>query len=575
MSFFGRVTGHHFRVFLLSGLASVSFVIPQFALAGFLTQVSDTITDSAPSSTTTSHTIRFISSSGIPASGSIVITPEARSGSSFNIPPALNFSDMNLAVSIGAGPYIDRTLALLPSAVNDGVAVVSGLAGTITITLASGIPIPAGAAVEVRIGNSAHITSPGATISYRIRLATKDATSVILDSSTAMIAIVDQVGVSAKIEQIMAILSNGLPTGLLPGSTSNVLVSFNTDIPATCKYSSTSSTTYASMLGSTFFTDANGSLLHFQPFTTATNTIYRFYVRCETISSFAANDTDYLITFEIGVVPNASSTPLPPPPPPPPPGPSGGGGGGGSGGNFLKGGDVTLDGITIPQGSLVITQDGVIIKQEVVSSLGTFTDLFSNLQRGTYTYGVYVKDANGNRSSTYSSTIYLIGGTNNIIAPIYLSPTIVAASTTVAIGGDIEVSGFGIPLKKVLGVINKQGNTQAGILTASTTANGNGSWKLKFSTDGLTKGTYLVKVQTLVSQKDQSIFSPVLYIGVGENPNPDFKNRADLNKDGKVNLVDFSILLFNWKGSDAVADINQDGIVNLTDFSIMLANWTG
>ena len=112
-------------------------------------------------------------------------------------------------------------------------------------------------------------------------------------------------------------------------------------------------------------------------------------------------------------------------------------------------------------------------------------------------------------------------------------------------------------------------------MTASTTANGNGSWKLTFSTAGLTKGTYQLKAQTIISSKDQSIFSPVLYIGVGENPNPDFKNRSDLNRDGKVNLVDFSILLFNWKGSDAVADINQDGVVNLTDFSIMLANWTG
>jgi hypothetical protein len=66
-----------------------------------------------------------------------------------------------------------------------------------------------------------------------------------------------------------------------------------------------------------------------------------------------------------------------------------------------------------------------------------------------------------------------------------------------------------------------------------------------------------------------------LYVGLGEDPNPNFGNRSDLNRDGKVNLVDFSILLFNWKGSDAVADINQDGTVSLTDFSIMLANWTG
>ena len=113
------------------------------------------------------------------------------------------------------------------------------------------------------------------------------------------------------------------------------------------------------------------------------------------------------------------------------------------------------------------------------------------------------------------------------------------------------------------------------IVTATTTSNGNGSWKIVLPTEGLSKGTYEVKVQSLISKHDQSNFSQTIYVGVGENPNPNFKNRADLNKDGKVNLVDFSILLFNWKTNDAVADINQDGTVSLIDFSIMLSNWTG
>ena len=53
----------------------------------------------------------------------------------------------------------------------------------------------------------------------------------------------------------------------------------------------------------------------------------------------------------------------------------------------------------------------------------------------------------------------------------------------------------------------------------------------------------------------------------------------DLNVDGKVNIVDFSILLFHWgeDGGDSSppADINHDGIVNLTDFSVMIFHWTG
>ena len=50
---------------------------------------------------------------------------------------------------------------------------------------------------------------------------------------------------------------------------------------------------------------------------------------------------------------------------------------------------------------------------------------------------------------------------------------------------------------------------------------------------------------------------------------------GDLNGDGKVNLIDFSILLFYWGSDNACADQNSNGKVDLVDFSILLYNWTG
>jgi hypothetical protein len=54
-------------------------------------------------------------------------------------------------------------------------------------------------------------------------------------------------------------------------------------------------------------------------------------------------------------------------------------------------------------------------------------------------------------------------------------------------------------------------------------------------------------------------------------------NGADLNKDNKVNSVDFSILLSYWKTKppfrNACADINKDNKVDSVDFSIMLSQW--
>ncbi len=58
------------------------------------------------------------------------------------------------------------------------------------------------------------------------------------------------------------------------------------------------------------------------------------------------------------------------------------------------------------------------------------------------------------------------------------------------------------------------------------------------------------------------------------------KEKADINEDGRVNLVDLSILLFYW-GSPIrpgpytkQADLNGDGSINLKDISLMLTRWT-
>lgn len=52
--------------------------------------------------------------------------------------------------------------------------------------------------------------------------------------------------------------------------------------------------------------------------------------------------------------------------------------------------------------------------------------------------------------------------------------------------------------------------------------------------------------------------------------------KADLNCDKRVNLIDLSILLYNWgkPKNNQRADINKDGTVNLIDFSILLYWWT-
>jgi hypothetical protein len=67
--------------------------------------------------------------------------------------------------------------------------------------------------------------------------------------------------------------------------------------------------------------------------------------------------------------------------------------------------------------------------------------------------------------------------------------------------------------------------------------------------------------------------------GIINIPSPFTKSPkgADLNGDGKVNSIDFSILLYYWKTKPPFknqnVDINHDGKVDAVDFSIMLYQW--
>ncbi len=51
---------------------------------------------------------------------------------------------------------------------------------------------------------------------------------------------------------------------------------------------------------------------------------------------------------------------------------------------------------------------------------------------------------------------------------------------------------------------------------------------------------------------------------------------GDLNHDGVINIIDFSILLGLWgpAQADTQADINLDLTVNIVDVSILLSRWT-
>jgi len=66
-------------------------------------------------------------------------------------------------------------------------------------------------------------------------------------------------------------------------------------------------------------------------------------------------------------------------------------------------------------------------------------------------------------------------------------------------------------------------------------------------------------------------------VNIGLQIIPECSPHGDINNDGYVDIVDFSILLYFWgqtNPSNPCADINRDGIVDIIDFSIMLYWWS-
>ena len=58
------------------------------------------------------------------------------------------------------------------------------------------------------------------------------------------------------------------------------------------------------------------------------------------------------------------------------------------------------------------------------------------------------------------------------------------------------------------------------------------------------------------------------------SPTPSTASKGDIDGNGKINVIDLSMLLSSWGTNSAKADIDRNQIVNVLDLSILLVNWT-
>jgi hypothetical protein len=234
-----------------------------------------------------------------------------------------------------------------------------------------------------------------------------------------------------------------------------------------------------------------------------------------------------------------------------------------------------ITGYASPRAKITVLVDGKAAITANATNDGSYTATVDKIARGAYTFGIYATDAAGTKSSTFSTSFTVAGARESALSNINIPPSILVSPNPVNPGQALTISGYTFPNAQVT-IDNEKDKNAASRKSYTVTANSSGAWTTPVDTSGFSNGTYKVRARA-VDGTLTSNFSQYTLYGVGQSAPSG--NNSDLNRDGKVNLTDFSILLFWWNtdggDSNPPADISQDGKTNLTDFSILLFNWTG
>lgn len=249
-----------------------------------------------------------------------------------------------------------------------------------------------------------------------------------------------------------------------------------------------------------------------------------------------------------------------------PPTPPGGGGGGGGGGGPAS---VIFQGRAYPKAFITLLKNGAVAATFFAENSGLFKRELTGITSGTYSFGIFAEDTEKRKSVTLGFTIGLPEGLTTTISGIFISPTISLTPTQVEKGENIDIYGQVFPESKVNIFISSNE------IVKEIPATKEGKWTYKLNTLSLEEAEHQAKSMALFGAGEQSPFSQTLSFLVLKKGTRVCKG-ADLNFDGKINIVDFSILLYFWNQtnpSNRCADINFDGRVNIIDFSIMMYWW--
>ena len=246
----------------------------------------------------------------------------------------------------------------------------------------------------------------------------------------------------------------------------------------------------------------------------------------------------------------------------------------GGGGSVPLNTIVTFSGRAYPLSRVTILENGQIAVTTIAGPDAKFSAAISGLSAGNYSFGVYSQDTSGIRSDVFSFPIMITAGVTTDISGIFIAPTISADKAQVKQGDNVALFGQAAPNANVVISVHSATETFHTVPTDSS-----GAYLLTLDTSNLELGTHAAKSKSVLPA-EASDYGKAVNFAVGDRTIPQTAcalRIGDLNCDGKVDLVDFSILTYWYKKANppAAVDLNHDGVVNLVDFSILAYYWTG
>jgi len=252
------------------------------------------------------------------------------------------------------------------------------------------------------------------------------------------------------------------------------------------------------------------------------------------------------------------------------------GGGGGGGGYVAPVTGAIFNGRAYPKSTVTLLKDAQIVATAIADTNANFSFNISGLSGGNYIFSVYSEDNKGNRSSLLTFPVSVTFGATTQISGIFLAPTIAVDKSEVKRGDNIAIFGQSASQANIVILVNSEEE-----FFGKTISDKEGIYLYNFNSSFVDYGTHYTKSKASIGNQAVSGFSNVISFKVGTKnvlaQLPKKIEKGDVNSDGRVNLIDFSIAAYWYKrpSPPATADLNNDGKVGLVDFSIMAFYWTG